>query len=73
MVVLVHDVAGEPSSVSGEGVWIAYGMSMRVGNPDVAAFGHVGSSSEFHQWIYLIFPYTMVYSKTCFENFDFWV
>jgi hypothetical protein len=32
---------------------------------------HVGSSPEFHQWIPIFLPYTMVFSKTHFENFDF--
>jgi len=30
-------------------------------------------SSVFHQWMYLIFLYTIVCSETCLENFDFWV
>jgi hypothetical protein len=33
----------------------------------------VGSSPEFHQWVALVFPYTMVCIKTRFDNFDFWV
>jgi len=38
-----------------------------------AGMQDVGSSPEFHQWIALVFPYTMVCIKTCFDNFDFWV
>jgi hypothetical protein len=54
--------------------------SVSVSSPDICACGHVracrtdvGSSPEFHQWIALVFPYTMVCIKTCFDNFDFWV
>jgi hypothetical protein len=70
----VDDVAGQPGSVAGiqakkERVvcWCAWTVltSARDG------MQHVGSSPGFHQWIYLVFLYTMVMSKTRLENFDF--
>ena len=36
-----------------------------------AGMQDVGSSLGFHQWIRLVVLYTMVCSKTRFENFDF--
>ena len=53
----------------------ACGPSVRVGSPDVGACGmqDVGSLPSFHQCIRLVVLYTMVCSKTRFENFDFLV
>jgi len=54
-------------SVSSLDVGACGRMWARSGIQDISA------SPEFHQWIALVFPYTMVCIKTCFDNFDFWV
>lgn len=65
IVVVADDVAGQPGLVAG----------IRAKKERVARAGmqHVGFSPGFHQWICLVFPYTMICSKTRFDNFDFWV
>jgi len=68
MVVLVDDMAGQPGLVTGSRVKKERGTRMAR-----LSIQHVDSSPEFHQWIYLVFAYTMVCSKIHFENFDFWV
>ena len=49
--------------------WRAYGALVRV--LARAGMQDVGSSPGFQQWIRPVVLYTMVCSKTRFENFDF--
>ena len=65
---MADDVSGQPGSVAGIRAKKTRGVRVaRAGMQDV------GSSPGFHQWIRLVFLYTMVCSKTRLENFYFWV